>query len=185
MKKTTLLALVFALFSGTSMAHTVQNGAPLPSAKVAEHGELTLNGDDIVYQDWQTEQLPGKVRVIQAIAGRSSAKEMNAPLMEAITAADFDDARYQTTTIINQDDAMWGTGGFVKSSAEDSKREFSWSSIVLDENGSVAEAWRLKEESSLIAVLDDKGSVRFVKEGKLSADEVNQVVSLVTQLVNQ
>lgn len=181
----TLLALTFALFTGTSWAHTIQNGASLPSAKVAEQGELTLNGDDIVYQAWQTEQLQEKVRVIQAIAGRSSAKEMNAPLMAAITAADFDDARYQTTTIINQDDAMWGTGGFVKSSAEDSKREFSWSSIVLDENGSVAEAWRLKEESSLIAVLDDKGMVRFVKEGKLNEDEVNQVVSLVTELVNQ
>ncbi|WP_021023533.1 YtfJ family protein [Salinivibrio costicola] len=181
----TLLALTFALFTGTSWAHTIQNGAPLPSAKVTEHGELTLNGDDIVYQAWQTEQLQEKVRVIQAIAGRSSAKEMNAPLMAAITAADFDDARYQTTTIINQDDAMWGTGGFVKSSAEDSKREFSWSSIVLDENGSVAEAWRLKEESSLITVLDDKGMVRFVKEGKLNEDEVNQVVSLVTELVNQ
>ncbi|SIO26983.1 YtfJ family protein [Salinivibrio sp. ES.052] len=185
MKKTTLLALTFALFTGVSWAHTLQNGAPLPDASVAEHGELTLNGDDIVYQAWQTDQLPGKVRVIQAIAGRSSAKEMNAPLMEAITAADFDDARYQTTTIINQDDAMWGTGGFVKSSAEDSKRDFTWSSIVLDENGNVAEAWRLKEESSMIAVLDDKGTVRFVKEGKLNKDEVDQVISLVTQLVNQ
>ncbi|WP_025673599.1 YtfJ family protein [Salinivibrio socompensis] len=185
MKKIPLLTLSVALLASTSWAHTIQNGAPLPTASVTEHGELTLKDKDLVYANWQTEQLPGKVRVIQAIAGRSSAKEMNAPLMDAITAADFDDARYQTTTIINQDDAMWGTGGFVKSSAEDSKREFSWSSIVLDENGSVAKAWRLKEESALIAVLDEKGMVRFVKEGKLSEDEVNQVFSLVAELVNQ
>lgn len=185
MKKIPLLTLSVALLTSTSWAHSIQNGAAIPTASVTNHGELTLENDELVYTNWQTEQLPGKVRVVQAIAGRSSAKEMNAPLMAAITAADFDEARYQTTTIINQDDAMWGTGGFVKSSAEDSKREFSWSSIVLDENGSVAEAWRLKEESSLIAVLDDKGMVRFVKEGKLNEDEVNQVVSLVTELVNQ
>ena len=42
----------------------------------------------------------GKVRVIQAIAGRSSAKELNAPMMTAITAAKFPEDSYQTTSII-------------------------------------------------------------------------------------
>lgn len=36
------------------------------------------------YQEWKSQQLPGKVRTVQHIAGRSSAKELNAPLIEAI-----------------------------------------------------------------------------------------------------
>ena len=121
----------------------------------------------------------GKVRVIQAIAGRSSSKEMNAPLMAALTAAKLPEANYQTTTIINQDDAIWGTGSFVKSSAEDSKQEFPWSSMVLDEDGKVAKTWDLKPESSAIIVQDKQGKVLFVKEGALSDDEVKQVIGLI------
>ncbi|MCW0468691.1 YtfJ family protein [Vibrio chagasii] len=81
-------------------------------------------------------------------------KELNAPLMAAITASKFSEDSYQTTTIINQDDAIWGTGSFVKSSKRLSKEKFPWSSMVLDENGTVASSWALKEESSAIIVQD-------------------------------
>ncbi|MDF4912609.1 YtfJ family protein, partial [Vibrio parahaemolyticus] len=133
------------------------------------------------FQPWNSAQMPGKVRVIQAIAGRSSAKEMNAPLMTAITAAHLPQEQYQTTSIINQDDAMWGTGSFVKSSAQDSKKEFPWSSIVLDQNGKVAKSWDLQPESSAIIVQDKAGKVLFVKEGALSEPEIEQVLGLVKQ----
>jgi YtfJ family uncharacterized protein len=106
---------------------------------------------------------------------------MNAPLMSAITAAKFPQENYQTTTIINQDDAMWGTGSFVKSSAQDSKKEFPWSSMVLDENGLVAKTWGLKQESSAIIVQDKQGKVLFTKEGPLNQDEITQVIALIKQ----
>ena len=137
--------------------------------------------DKTAFQTWDTSQLLGKVRVIQAIAGRSSAKALNAPLMAAITAAQFPAESYQTTSIINQDDAIWGTGSFVKSSAQDSKKEFPWSSMVLDEAGNVAKAWDLKEESSAIIVQDKQGKVLFVKEGALSDEEIQTVLGLIKQ----
>ena len=99
--------------------------------------------------------------------------------MSAITAAKFPAESYQTTSIINQDDAIWGTGSFVKSSAEDSKKEFPWSSMVLDEEGVVAGAWELQEESSAIVVQDKQGNVLFVKEGALNNDEIQQVLTLI------
>ena len=40
----------------------------------------------------------------------------------AIKAAKLPHDKYQTVTIINSNDAIWGTSGFVKSSAEDSKK---------------------------------------------------------------
>ncbi|MGF1706557.1 YtfJ family protein [Enterovibrio baiacu] len=183
MRQLKMLALATALISTFAQAHNINNGQALPSVSVEKYGELTLSGDDVGFKTWSSAELTGKVRIIQAIAGRSSSKEMNAPLVEAIKAADFSNDTYQTTTIINQDDAIWGTGGFVKSSAEDSKREFSWSSIVLDESGAVAGAWNLKEENSAIVVVDQEGVVRFVKEGALSEMEVKQVIDLVNKLI--
>ncbi|WP_100753394.1 YtfJ family protein [Vibrio salilacus] len=181
MKTKTLLALVIACSPSFAFAHNIAIGQPLASIEIASHGEIVLNGDQAEFKTWSTQDMLGKVRVIQAIAGRSSAKAMNAPLMTAITAEEFPQQSYQTTTIINQDDAIWGTGSFVKSSAQDSKKEFPWSSMVLDEEGRAAKAWQLVEESSAIIVQDKQGQVLFVKEGVLSDQEIEQVISLIKQ----
>ncbi|UFN69893.1 YtfJ family protein [Vibrio alginolyticus] len=181
MKTKTLLPLLLAITPSFAFAHNLSVGETVPSAKVAAYGEIVLQGEGVAYQPWATQHMQGKVRVIQAIAGRSSSKEMNAPLMSAITAAQFPQESYQTTTIINQDDAIWGTVSFVKSSAQDSKKEFPWSSMVLDENGVVANTWDLKEESSAIIVQDKTGKVLFVKEGALEQDEIAKVIELIKQ----
>ncbi|UPQ88267.1 YtfJ family protein [Vibrio sinaloensis] len=181
MKIKTLLTLLVACSPSFAFAHNITLGQSVPSVEVTAYGEVTLDGDKTSFQAWSSNDLLGKVRVIQAIAGRSSAKEMNAALMNAITEAKFSTESYQTTTIINQDDAVWGTGSFVKSSAQDSKKEFPWSSIVLDEEGSVAKAWQLAEESSAIIVQDKQGQVLFVKEGALNQQQIEQVLTLIKQ----
>jgi YtfJ family uncharacterized protein len=179
MQVKSLITLLLCAAPFSLMAHNIEPGKSLPEASVDYHGELQLDGDKVMYRPWDLSQLPGKVRVIQAIAGRKSAKKMNAPLMNAITAAGFPAESYQTTSIINQDDAIWGTGSFVKSSAQESKKEFPWSSIVLDKEGSVAQAWQLAEKSSAILVLDKQGQVLFVKEGALEQSEIDRVLQLV------
>ncbi|ELG2963270.1 YtfJ family protein [Vibrio fluvialis] len=181
MKNKTLIALMLACSPTLALAHNIQLGQPLPNVEVDSYGEVILQNKDTTFQPWNSAQMPGKVRIIQAIAGRSSAKEMNAALMAAITAAHFPEEQYQTTSIINQDGAIWGTGSFVKSSAQDSKKEFPWSSIVLDKAGKVAKSWDLQEESSAIIVQDKAGKVLFVKEGSLSEPEIEQVLGLVKQ----
>ncbi|PFG45368.1 hypothetical protein ATG66_3650 [Vibrio sp. ES.051] len=181
MKTRTLLSLLLGLMPSLAFAHNLSIGETVPPVKVGAYGEIVLQGEGVAYQPWATQHMQGKIHVIQAIAGRSSAKEMNAPLMSAITTAQFPEENYQTTTIINQDDAIWGTGSFVKSSAQDSKKEFPWSSMVLDENGLVAAAWALKEESSAIIVQDKQGKVLFVKEGALEQEDITKVLELIKQ----
>ncbi len=181
MKIKSLITLILACSPSLVLAHTIKLNHSLPTISVEKYGEIIVQGKETVFQKWSSDSLKGKVRIIQAIAGRSSAKAMNADLMTAITAAHFPEQDYQTTTIINQDDAIWGTGSFVKSSAEDSKLEFPWSSIVLDNAGVVAKSWDLQPESSVIIVQDKSGSVLFVKEGALNEQEIQQVLQLVKQ----
>lgn len=181
MIKRIFLMLAFTSYALSAFAHNLQLGQPLPSVAVNNYGEVILEGNETQFTSWSSEQLRDKIRVIQAFAGRSSAKEMNAPLMAALTAAQFPEQHYQTTSIINQDDAIWGTGSFVKSSAQESKLEFPWSSIVLDESGVVAQSWALPEKSSTIIVLDKQGKILFVKEGALNEDEIKQVLALIRE----
>ncbi|NLS12423.1 YtfJ family protein [Vibrio sp. SM6] len=181
MKSRLSLVLALTALPFYAAAHTITVGQPVPNVDVNAYGEIVLQGEGTAFQPWNSQLMLGKVRVIQAIAGRSSAKEMNAPLMSAITQAQFPSESYQTTTIINQDDAMWGTGSFVKSSALESKTAFPWSSMVLDESGVVASAWQLAPESSAIVVQNKQGDVLFVKEGALNNDEISRVITLIRE----
>ena len=179
MKKIMLLSAVMgSLISINAFAHNIQPNQLLANVTVSDKGEITLNGNDVAYKSWSSTALPGKVRVIQHIAGRSAAKEKNQSMIEAIKAA-----KYQTTTIINADDAVVGTGMFVKSSAEKGKKENAHSQVILDDKSAVKNAWGLREKDSVIILLDKTGKVQFVKEGKLTDDEIKEVISRATALI--
>ena len=184
MKKIMLLSAVMgSLISINAFAHNIQPNQPLANVTVSDKGEITLNGNDVAYKSWSSTALPGKVRVIQHIAGRSAAKEKNQAMI--IKAAHFNQAKYQTTTIINADDAVVGTGMFVKSSAEKGKKENAHSQVILDDKSAVKNAWGLREKDSVIILLDKTGKVQFVKEGKLTDDEVKEVISRATALMTK
>lgn len=186
MTKITQLAVVFGLFfANSAFAHQVQLNAALPTVNVSKDGELLAKGKAVTYKVWTSDRLAGKVRVVHHFAGRSSAKEKNEALINAIKAANFDRSKYQTTSIINADDAIVATGAFVKSSAEDGKLENPHSQVVLDQQGSVKNAWGLKAKDSFVAVLDKNGKVQFVAEGKLSANQIQQVIALIHTLIAQ
>ncbi|TPG61629.1 YtfJ family protein [Ewingella americana] len=174
--------VVFPLFA---CAHNLVPGERLPAVGVDDKGELNYVNNDFSYSRWNSAKLPGKVRLVQHMAGRTSAKALNAPLIDAIRAANLPHDHYQTTTIINTDDAIMGTGMFVRSSIESGKKEFPWSQIIVDSNGGVKKAWELEPKSSAVVVLDKDGVIKWVKEGALTQEEVQQVVALLHQLVKQ
>lgn len=109
-----IFALIIALLAPGAVAHNFVTGKTVTPVYIREGGELLLNSDDeIHYQKWNSTQLAGKVRIIQYIAGRKSAKKKNSLLIKAVEAANFPQDRFQPTTIVNTDDAIFGTGYFV------------------------------------------------------------------------
>jgi len=178
-----LVALSCLLLPAAVNAHNLIDNQRVAPIGVADKGELIYQQDKFSYKNWNSAQLPGKVRVIQHIAGRSSAKEQNAALIESLKAAGLPHDRYQTTTIVNTDDAIPGTGMFVRNSIEGNKKQFPWSQFIVDSNGNVQRAWQLESGGSAIVVLDKEGKVQFVKDGALTQDEVKQVMALIQKLL--
>ena len=177
--------LPLLLLSMSVSAHNFQQNQRVAPVGISDRGELNYQNNEFSYKNWNSAQLGGKVRVIQHIAGRSSAKEKNANLIEAIKAAGFPHDRYQTTTIVNTDDAIPGTGMFVRNSIESNKKLFPWSQFIVDSNGLVRKAWQLDEKSSAIVVLDKDGRVKWAKDGALTQQEVQQVIDLLHKLLNK
>lgn len=178
-----LITLAVLAFPLVASAHNFAQNQRVAPVGITDKGELILDNGDFSYRNWNSAQLAGKVRVIQHIAGRSSAKEENAPLIEAIKSAQFPHERYQTTTIVNTDDAIVGTGMFVRSSIESSKKQYPWSQFIVDSNGVARQKWQLESGGSAIVVLDNTGRVQFAKDGGLSQQEVQQVIALLHKLL--
>lgn len=180
-KYLTIIACLLIPFMAS--AHSFEIGSRVSAVGINDKGELNYNNGEFFYSNWNSAKLPGKVRIVQHIAGRTAAREMNEPLIEAIRADNLPRDRYQTTTIVNTDDAIIGSGLFVRSSIESGKKEFPWSQVIVDSTGAAQRAWQLKSKSSAIVVLDKAGVVRFAKEGALTTEEVHQVIDTVNQLV--
>ena len=79
-----ILAASLLLLPLLATAHNFVDGQRVAPVGVADRGELILDKDKFSYKNWNSAQLAGKVRVVQHIAGRSSAKEKNANLIERL-----------------------------------------------------------------------------------------------------
>ena len=180
-----LMAITCLLMPMMASAHNIETGQRVPPVGVADRGELMLNNDEFSYKKWNSAQLAGKVRVVQHIAGRTSAKEKTATLVEAIKSANLPHDKYQTTTIVNTDDAIPGTSMFVRSSIESNKKLYPWSQFIVDSDGLVRQSWQLEEKGSAVIVLDKAGRVQWVKDGSLTPQEVQQVIALLHKLLGQ
>lgn len=178
-----LLTLVLLLLPLAASAHNFVYGQLVAPVAIADRGELILREGEFSYQNWNSGELAGKVRVVQYIAGRTSAKKKNSLLITAVKEAQFPEDRFQPTTIVNTDDAIPGSGFFVRGKIEKNKRNYPWAQFVIDSDGIGRKTWQLPEESSTILVLDRQGRVRWAKDGSLSSTEVSDVIGLVQKLI--
>lgn len=178
-----LCLLLLVLFSANVFAHNLVSGERVAPVGVADRGELTLRNDDVVWQPWNSARLTGQPTVILHMAGRLSAKEQNADTLNAIAAARLPVGKFQLMTIVNTDDAIPGSGLFVRRSLIASKRETPAARFIVDERGEVRRAWQLTAGGAAIIVLDKQGRVLFAKDGTLTQAETRQVIRLLTQML--
>lgn len=168
--------MIVLLFSGFAAAHTLTAGQPVPPVYIADKGEMVLNQGDIHYQRWSSQTLTGKVRLVIHVAGRLSAKNQSQPLIQAIQQARLPRDRFQTTTIVNTDDALPGSAIFVVRSIAASKKAAPWQQFIIDSSGITAHSWHLQPEGASVVVIDSRGIVRFAKDGALSDADIAIVI---------
>ncbi|MEH6584484.1 MAG: YtfJ family protein [Halioglobus sp.] len=152
--------------------------AKLPTLAIEKRGELHLEGDDINYKPWTSTENPGQVHIVQYLAATRSASKVYRPLTDKL-ADNYTHEDFHITTIINLDDAMWGTGGMVVSEVEDSKREFPNSTLVLDEKGSGRSSWSLEKKGAALAILNKDGTVLHFTQQPMDDAVLQQLYELV------
>jgi YtfJ family uncharacterized protein len=159
-------------------------GAMVPQYRI-EGGRMVLASKDLAYRPFRLSDTQGHVRTIYHLATRLGIDKVNKPYIDAILAAHLPeflpDSPYKTVTILNLDDAMFGTRGLGLSRLEDSQRESPHAIFVPDVHGAAQAAWGLQKGQSAVIVLDRDGTVLFFKEGKLSPEEIQQAIGIIRE----
>jgi len=172
-------ALILTLFgTAAAMAESPSLNKPLPSLSIADKGELVLENDNYSYQPWNSQDSLGAVHVLQYFAGTKSGSKIFEPFTDRLQ-VEFPEGGYHVTTVINLDDAMWGTSRFVISEVKASKREFPAATIVLDEEGTGKKTWELGKKGAVLAVMDRAGSVIYLSHDSLSEQEMLATLALM------
>ena len=110
-----------------------------------------------------------------------SADAIIAPLKERLNQANYEPGSFQSISIINLDDAMWGTSGLVSSELGKNKREHPEAVLVADEEGHGLAAWQLEQGTVAFILVDYEGKIRYLKQGKLSADDINTIIAMLDE----
>ena len=178
-----ILPLALFCLAFPAWSSNIQIGQPLPELSIDERGELLITDEDkFAFQAWQAPMQADKVHVLQYIAGTRKARSQTQAFTDRLEES-LPKGSYQFTTVINLDDAMWGTSGFVVGEVKSSKRKYPDSTIVLDEDGTGLQAWQLQKKSSAIVVIDTNGTVLYLKQGTMSEDEIEATVELIRQQI--
>lgn len=173
-----LFAILLLSASFSVQANPIEIGQPLPALEIDSRGELLLTDDEYSYRPWQAGQSVGKLHVIQYLAGRASARGQSKPFTDRLEAA-LPEGSFHVTTVVNLDDALWGTSGFVVGEVKSSKRKYPMSTIVLDEDGHGLQSWQLQEGGANILVLNAGGTVLYIKHGGMSEEEIESTLEMI------
>ncbi|MEH6552059.1 MAG: YtfJ family protein [Pseudomonadales bacterium] len=180
--------ITLLLLSSLSLSQAIaapSTGKALPSLSINKGGALSLEGDEVSHSPWSTDQLSGKPALIQYLAARPASKKMTSLLTVSLEQKNYQPQQLNVVAIVNGDDAIFGTGGFVSGQLESNKRKYPNSYMVLDKAGVGLGRWQLKPKSAAIILIDEQGIIQFVHEGETTADIVSTIITTLDALIAQ
>jgi len=180
-----ILVVLMSIAAPFALAGDVAPGERLADLSITDKGELVLSGGDVEYQPWSYPQQPGKVHVVQYMAATQAASKINEPFRDKMSTGLPQGGEFLSTTILNLDEAMWGTSGLVVNKLKSSKQEFPNAIVVVDENGVGLTKWQLEKENSAVIVTDSAGVVRYFKQGAMSETEIDSTLALIKQFIDK
>ncbi|MBW2939400.1 YtfJ family protein [Zhongshania aquimaris] len=176
------IVLSLSLVTSTALCNAIEIGGTLPDFSVPTKGELIIDGSKIQHKPWSTQQITeGTPALVFHVAARMSSDAIIAPLKERLNAKDYEPGSFQSISVINLNDALWGTAGFVGSELEKNKREHPKAILVADDKGSGIAAWELQKGTVAFILVDSKGVIRYLKQGKLTQSDIDTIITMLDE----
>lgn len=159
----------FLLLVGSCMA--IELGS-VPKA-VTIDGE---NGGKVDGSVWESSMLKGKIHTLFYVD--PDKRDLNNLLADALKARKFDRSKVNSVAIINLA-ATWLPNVFIESKLKEKQKKFPHTVYVKDKKKVLVKEWGLEDDNSDILIFDQKGKLIYKKFGKVSDDEIKEVIALI------
>ena len=134
------------------------------------------NGGKVDGTPWRSSMLKGKVHILFYVD--PDERKLNDALTKALKKRHFDRNKYASVAMINLA-ATWMPDAILESKLKDKQKEFPDTIYVKDKKKVVLKKWELADDNSDILLFDKQGRLIYKKFGKLSKEEIQQVLSLI------
>ena len=166
MKKIFILFLILVV---SSMA--IEVGA-VPKAVTIDDE----NGGKVDGSAWNSSMLKGKIYTVFYVD--PDKRDLNNPLADAIKAKQIDRSKVNSVAIINLA-ATWLPNVFIESKLKEKQKKFPQTIYVKDKKKVLVKEWALADDNSDILIFDQKGRLIYKKFGKVSDDEIKEIIALI------
>jgi hypothetical protein len=174
------ILLGLSLITASAALSALEVGKALPAVSITDRGELLLEEKTVAFDEWNIDDLDSsKTNVIMYLAGRMSSDKMIRPFTDALEAEKISLDKIHSTTIINLDDSVWGTTGFVISEVKSNKKQHPEVTFVLDGSGDTLKKWQLDKKSAAIIILTRQGEIAYLKQGAFDDAEAEQALAII------
>ena len=176
----------------------IQINQPFPESSVTDGG--TVSKDDtqpkgFATKAWHSKDLPqGKFKLVGLLPANPKHKKQLQALGDALEAANFPDALYESHTLVNvnnlpgQNGFMGGLVNMLRGKAQQTivhgALQRPVMNIIMDNKGQAFNRLELKRDTSYTLVLDKNNQVLTGITGEPSDEEVQQIVSWLDQQIN-
>jgi len=140
---------------------------------------IVLDGDNGGRTDgsaWNSEMLKGKVHILFYVD--PDERKLNEPLSQALKKRHFDRKKYASVAMINLA-ATWMPNAVLESKLKAKQKEFPDTIYVKDKKKVLVNRWNLADDNSDILIFDKNGKLIYKKFGKLSTNEIKEVIKLI------
>jgi predicted transcriptional regulator len=154
-----LATLVF-LCGNLAMALPLTVGQPAPEAKL--EGDL---GGRVSGEPWSSEEIAKLGKVISVFYVDPEEKKLNEPLEQAYEQEKLPFEKH--------------TSSMINSMLKQKQEKFPRTTYVRDMRKTMVKAWDLQDDSVNVVIFDKSGKVLFVKKGKMSPEEISELMKLI------
>jgi YtfJ family uncharacterized protein len=127
---------------------------------------------------WSSDEMKGKVHVLFYVD--PDEKDTNNEASDALEKEKFPAQKFQSVAVINMG-ATFMPNFLISSSLKEKQEKYPRTIYVRDYKKVLVKEWKLGDDSSDIMALDKQGRVIFRKDGKLTPEEIRQLISAIKQ----
>jgi len=162
----------------------IQSGEIMASPKI-EVGkvppELTLSGEEggnLEKGPWSSSSIRGKVYAL--FHTDPDERDLNEHVAKVLKEKAFPLDQFGSIAVVNMA-ATWLPNFAIQSILEGKQKEFPHTIYVMDLKKKFVAQWGLADHSYDILVFDREGVLRFIRSGKLSANDLEEMLSVITK----